>query len=346
MASETFAVKTVRFPGNDRIRFAKPAEDSADPVFRRWIDAAGGVALEQFSDPGAEPAAERFPDSVGCPGGQQYDRTPGINQQGRAFPPRGITEFHCQAVDPAYVGRVFHDGYYTLFYRLFNRTGGVTAGFSIRRLENLHQQIYIPCRSVNIEIFQFRRCTMADIYGQIKEVEKRMEKTEEALLQQFGGLRTGKASPALVEGISVEYYGTQSRLRDIASITAPEPRLLLIQPWDATAVKAIEKALLNSNIGITPMTDGKSIKLPIPELSEERRGQLAKQAKAMTEDAKVALRNLRREANDAVKKAQKNSEITEDEQKKLLDDIQKKLDAKIVKLDAMLADKNKELMTV
>ena len=187
---------------------------------------------------------------------------------------------------------------------------------------------------------------MADVYGQIKEIEKRMVKTEEALLQQFAGIRTGKASPALVENLSVEYYGTQSRLRDIAGITAPEPRLLVIQPWDATAVKAIEKAILASNIGITPMSDGKTIKLPIPELSQERRAQLSKQAKGLTEDAKVALRNLRREANDAVKKAQKNSEITEDEQKKLLDDIQKKLDANIAKLDTMLADKNKELMTV
>ena len=186
---------------------------------------------------------------------------------------------------------------------------------------------------------------MADVYGQIKEIEKRMVKTEEALLQQFAGIRTGKASPALVENLSVEYYGTQSRLRDIAGITAPEPRLLVIQPWDATAVKSIEKAILASNIGITPMSDGKTIKLPIPELSEERRVQLSKQAKGLTEDAKVALRNLR-EANDAVKKAQKNSEITEDEQKKLLDDIQKKLDANIAKLDTMLADKNKELMTV
>ena len=187
---------------------------------------------------------------------------------------------------------------------------------------------------------------MADVYGQIKEIEKRMVKTEEALLQQFAGIRTGKASPALVENLSVEYYGTQSRLRDIAGITAPEPRLLVIQPWDATAVKAIEKAILASNIGITPMSDGKTIKLPIPELSQERRAQLSKQAKGLTEDAKVALRNLRREANDAVKKAQKNSEITEDEQKKLRDDIQKKLDANIAKLDTMLADKNKELMTV
>ena len=187
---------------------------------------------------------------------------------------------------------------------------------------------------------------MADVYGQIKEIEKRMVKTEEALLQQFAGIRTGKASPALVENLSVEYYGTQSRLRDIAGITAPEPRLLVIQPWDATAVKSIEKAILASNIGITPMSDGKTIKLPIPELSEERRVQLSKQAKGLTEDAKVALRNLRREANDAVKKAQRNSEITEDEQKKLLDDIQKKLDANIAKLDSMLADKNKELMTV
>ena len=187
---------------------------------------------------------------------------------------------------------------------------------------------------------------MADIYGQIKEVEKRMEKTEEALLQQFGGLRTGKASPALVEGISVEYYGTQSRLRDIASITAPEPRLLLIQPWDASAVKAIEKALLASNIGITPMSDGRSLKLPIPELSQDRRTALSKQAKASAEEAKVALRNIRRDANDAVKKFEKDGEITEDERKKMLDDVQKITDSYIAKVDAMFTAKDKELMTV
>ena len=177
-------------------------------------------------------------------------------------------------------------------------------------------------------------------------LEENMMKTEDALVNTFSGIRTGKASPALVENITFEYYGTQTRIRDAAGITAPEPRLLVIQPWDASAVKAIEKALLASNIGITPMSDGRSIKLPIPELSKDRRTALAKQAKSEAEDAKVALRNIRRDGNDAIKKFEKDGEITEDERKKMLDDVQKLTDSYIAKVDAMLADKEKELMTV
>lgn len=177
-------------------------------------------------------------------------------------------------------------------------------------------------------------------------LEENMMKTEDALVNTFSGIRTGKASPALVENITFEYYGTQTRIRDAAGITAPEPRLLVIQPWDASAVKAIEKALLASNIGITPMSDGRSLKLPIPELSQERRTALSKQAKASAEEAKVALRNIRRDANDAVKKFEKDGEITEDERKKMLDDVQKITDSYIAKVDAMFTAKDKELMTV
>ena len=177
-------------------------------------------------------------------------------------------------------------------------------------------------------------------------LEENMMKTEDSLTTAFSAIRTGKASPALVENITFEYYGTQTRIRDAAGITAPEPRLLVIQPWDASAVKSIEKALLSSNIGITPMSDGRSLKLPIPELSQERRAALSKQAKASAEDAKVALRNIRRDANDAVKKFEKDGELTEDERKKMLDDIQKVTDSYIGKVDAMYAAKEKELMTV
>ena len=177
-------------------------------------------------------------------------------------------------------------------------------------------------------------------------LEENMMKTEDALTTAFAAIRTGKASPALVENITFEYYGTQTRIRDAAGITAPEPRLLVIQPWDATAVKAIEKALLSSNIGITPMSDGKTLKLPIPELSQDRRTALSKQAKASAEDAKVALRNIRRDANDAVKKFEKDGELTEDERKKMLDDVQKTTDSYIAKVDAMYSAKEKELMTV
>ncbi len=180
----------------------------------------------------------------------------------------------------------------------------------------------------------------------IDDLEEHMMKTEDALKQHFGTLRTGKASPALVENIMVEYYGTPTRLKEIAGITAPEPRLLAIQPWDTTAVSAIEKAILSSNIGITPMSDGRTLKLPIPELSMDRRTALSKQAKAQTEDAKVALRNLRRDANEVAKKGQKNGDLTEDDLKRKLDEIQKMTDNYIATLDKMLVLKEKELMTV
>ena len=177
-------------------------------------------------------------------------------------------------------------------------------------------------------------------------VEEHMMKTEDSLKNNFAAIRTGKASPSLVENITVDYYGSATRLRDLAGISTPEPRLLVIQPWDRSALAAIEKAILSSNVGITPMNDGKILRLPIPELSQERRAALSKQAKAETEDAKVALRNIRRDANEIAKKAQKDSEITEDDLKKMLDDIQKTTDRYIAALDTALAAKEKELMTV
>ena len=177
-------------------------------------------------------------------------------------------------------------------------------------------------------------------------VEEYMIKSEEALKHTFSGIRTGKASPALVEGLMIDYYGTATRLRDLAGISAPEPRLLVIQPWDASAKTAIEKAIIASNLGITPMSDGKTIRLPIPPLSEERRAALSKQAKTETEEAKVALRNIRREGNETAKKAQKDGNLTEDELKKMLEDIQKMTDKYIAAFDALLAAKEKELMTV
>ena len=176
--------------------------------------------------------------------------------------------------------------------------------------------------------------------------QPRMMKTEDNLKKSFNAIRTGKASPALVEGIMVEYYGTPTRLRDIAGITAPEARLLVIQPWDASAVGAIEKAILASNIGITPMSDGRMLRLPIPELSQERRAALSKQAKSETEEAKVALRNLRRDANEVAKRQQKDGSLTEDELKRMLEDIQKTTDRYIALLDEILSAKEKELMTV
>ena len=177
-------------------------------------------------------------------------------------------------------------------------------------------------------------------------LEEHMMKTEDALAASFSAIRTGKASPALVENVMVEYYGTPTRLKELAGISTPEPRLLVIQPWDKSAVSAVEKAILASNIGITPMSDGTTLKLPIPELSQDRRAALAKQAKASAEEAKVALRNIRRDGNDAAKKGQKDGKMTEDELKKMLDDIQKLTDRYIAAVDKELATKEKELMTV
>lgn len=173
-----------------------------------------------------------------------------------------------------------------------------------------------------------------------------MNNTADALKRRFDSVRTGKASPALVEGVMVDYYGSQTRLKDIAAISAPEPRLLKIQPWDINAVNAIQKAIQASGLGITPVTDGKVIRLPIPELSEERRNDMTKQVKKFAEESRVEIRNARRDANEAIKEAKKKSEITEDEQKSQIDQIQKLTDKMIEKVDAILAEKQAELMAV
>ncbi len=178
------------------------------------------------------------------------------------------------------------------------------------------------------------------------ELEEKMMNAEEAMKHDFTGIRTGKASTALVEGIQVEYYGSMSRLKDIAGLSTPDPRTVAIQPWDKSALAAIEKAIINSQLGISPVNDGKIIRLPIPPLTEERRSQLAKQVKSRCEEAKVSIRNIRRDGNEAVKKAEKDSEITEDERKSMLEDIQKLTDDYIKQLDAIAADKEKDLMSI
>ncbi len=180
----------------------------------------------------------------------------------------------------------------------------------------------------------------------VADSQKAMDKALDSMKHDFSTIRTGKAAPGLVEGIMVEYYGTQTRLKDIAAITAPEPRLLVIQPWDQNAVKAIEKALRGSSLGISPVSDGRVIRLPIPELSEERRKDLTKVVRKRAEEARVEIRNVRRDANDIIKKAQKNSEITEDDQKKRTDEIQKKTDKMIEAVNKTLEEKEAELMTV
>ena len=180
----------------------------------------------------------------------------------------------------------------------------------------------------------------------LDNMEESMMNAEDAMKTDIAAIRTGKASTALVEGLMVEYYGTNTRLRDIAGLSTPDARTVAILPWDQSAVQAIEKAIINSNIGISPVSDGKIVRLPIPPLSEDRRAALAKQVKARSEEARVAVRNARRDANEAAKKAQKASEITEDELKNLLEKIQKMTDSYIANIDKLAEEKEKELMKV
>jgi ribosome recycling factor len=178
------------------------------------------------------------------------------------------------------------------------------------------------------------------------EADDKMSKAVEFLKQELSGLRTGKASPSLVENIQVEYYGTQTRLRQLAGIATPEPRLIVINPYDPTSLQAVEKAILAANIGITPINDGRIIRIPIPELSEERRKELVKVGHRMSEEARVAIRNVRREANDLIKVLQKNGKATEDERDEGLKEIQKYTDDYIGKVDALITAKEKDVLTV
>ncbi len=179
-----------------------------------------------------------------------------------------------------------------------------------------------------------------------KVASARMQAAIQAMQESFCGVRTGKASPALVENLLVDYYGNSTKLRDIAGITAPEPRLLVIQPWDQSAVTSIEKAILASNIGISPVSDGRVIRLPIPELSEERRTQMSKVVKARAEEARVEIRNVRRDANEFAKKAEKDGKMTEDDLKVRLKEIQEQTDKHIDSVNKLLEQKTAELMQV
>jgi ribosome recycling factor len=178
------------------------------------------------------------------------------------------------------------------------------------------------------------------------EAEEKMEKTEQVVVSEFAGVRTGKASASLVENILVETYGSHMRIRELAGITAPEPRTLAIQPWDASTITAIEKAIQKANLGLNPATQGKTIRIFFPELSQERRLEFVKIIKKMTEDGRVAIRHVRRDAMDLLKKHAHDSGVTEDEEKQAEKDLQKLTDGFIAKIDAHLAHKEKELMTV
>ncbi len=185
--------------------------------------------------------------------------------------------------------------------------------------------------------------TVAEV---INDANQKINKSFDALKSQFAGLRTGKASPAMVDQIKVEYYGSQMPIKNLGTISTPEPRQLKITPFDPTVIEAMNKAILAANIGVTPQTDGKVLRITVPELNEERRKEIVKVAKTQAEAQKVAMRNVRRDANEAAKKLEKDKKISEDELKAALDKIQKATDAGIAKIDAELKAKESEVMAV
>jgi len=185
--------------------------------------------------------------------------------------------------------------------------------------------------------------TLDDI---LLDAEDKMLKTEQVVVNEFAGVRTGKASPALVENIMVEVYGSNMRIRELAGITTPEPRTLAIQPWDANSIHPIEKAIQKANLGLNPAVQGKLIRIFFPELSQERRQEFVKIVKKMAEDGRVAIRHVRRDAMEQLKKHAHDSGVTEDEEKQAEKDLQKLTDDYIAKIDQHLAHKEKEITTV
>ena len=178
------------------------------------------------------------------------------------------------------------------------------------------------------------------------EYSRKMEKTLDVLADNFGAVRAGRANAKVLDRITVEYYGQETPLNGVATISSPDARTLVVQPWDNTLLKEIQKAIQMSDLGINPQNDGRVIRLVFPQLTEERRKELTKQVKKYAEDAKVAMRNIRRDGMDYVKKLKKNNEITEDDQKKAEKDLQDLLDKYIKKVDETLAAKEKELMAI
>ena len=176
------------------------------------------------------------------------------------------------------------------------------------------------------------------------DIQRRMNGAIEALKHDLGGLRTGRASTALLDPIQVEVYGANMPINQVATVSAPEPRLLSVQVWDRSNISAVEKAIRNAGLGINPVTDGQNIRLPIPDLTEERRKELAKLAHQYAEKAKVAVRNVRRDGMDALKTDEKKKEISEDEHKRLDTEVQKLTDDAIKEIDEVLAAKDKEIL--
>ncbi|MDD5561846.1 MAG: ribosome recycling factor [Candidatus Omnitrophica bacterium] len=182
----------------------------------------------------------------------------------------------------------------------------------------------------------------------IKEIlhntEEKMKKSFESMNRQFHEVRTGRASPSLVEGLHIDYYGTPTMLKQLAAISAPDAHLIVIQPWDPAVIVEIEKAIMKSNLGITPSNDGKIIRLAVPQLSKERRQELAKLIHKMSEDGRVSMRTIRRDSKEAVEKLEKDKAISEDEKFRGVDELQKVVDKYIAKIDELLKNKEKEVL--
>lgn len=180
----------------------------------------------------------------------------------------------------------------------------------------------------------------------LKELKSKIEKTMEDLKAGLAKIRTGRASLGMLDGIKVDYYGTPTPLAQCAALAVPEPRMITVKPWDKSIIKEIEKAIREANLGLNPMNDGELIRLPIPPLTEERRKDIAKQVKTKGEDHKVAIRNERRDANERLKTLLKDKKITEDDNKRTQEKVQKETDAGVAKVDELIAKKEKEVMEV
>ncbi|MBS5933110.1 MAG: ribosome recycling factor [Clostridiales bacterium] len=182
--------------------------------------------------------------------------------------------------------------------------------------------------------------------SRIEQFEMKMEKSLDGLIEEFTAIRAGRANPRILDKLKVDYYGTPSGIQSVANVSVPEARVIMIQPWESSLIKEIEKAILVSDLGLTPSNDGKVIRLVFPELTEERRKDLVKDVKKKAEAAKVAIRNIRRDANDAIKKLSKANEISEDEVKSLEDQVQKVTDKYVTEVDKAMEAKSKEVLTV
>ena len=185
--------------------------------------------------------------------------------------------------------------------------------------------------------------TVKEIYS---SHEDRMKKTVEMLRKEYGTLRAGRATPSLLDKITVDYYGTPTPINQVANISVPEPRSIIIQPWEKTMISPVEKAILKSDLGLTPNSDGSVIRLTIPQLTQQRRSELVKVVHKKAEETRVAVRNLRRDANESIKKLEKDKVVSEDEAKKAQDDMQKLTDKYIKEIDQVMNSKEKEIMEV